>query len=141
MSVNAVGDDGLLPSEFTILVNHALEAEPGVDRKSVTTPLIARLRTEGLAQTERFMKGEVHFLHLQPEESRDEYWEFRNFDDDFGRVARFRAISSKFSRIQGSAGNPALESRSDDGLWMEPREPSMLNITRLLARIIHEHFA
>ncbi len=80
-------DQDLLPSEITILVNHAVEAQPGVDRNSITTPLIARMQTDDLPNLERFMKGEVHFLHLQPEESRDEYWEFRNRDDDLGRVA------------------------------------------------------
>ena len=83
----AHSNSDLLPSEVTVLVNHALEAKPGVDRKSVTTPLIARQRTDGLAEIERFMKGEAHFLHLQPEEARDAFWEFRLRDDDIGRVA------------------------------------------------------
>ena len=83
----AAAEQDLLPSEFTILANHALQADPGVDRKSVTTPLVARLNTENLSEMERFMKGEVHFLHLQPEESRDEFWAFRDRDDDLGRVA------------------------------------------------------
>lgn len=77
----------LLPSELTILASHALNAQPGIDRKSVTTPLIARMRTEDLSEMERFFKGEAHFLHLQPTDSRDMYWEFRSRDDDIGRVA------------------------------------------------------
>ncbi len=100
MSIGASAGDVLLPSEFTILVNHALEAQPGVDRKSVTTPLIARVRTEGLSEQERFMKGEVHVLHLQPEESRDEYWEFRNRDDDIGRVAWQRLMIIRINAFQ-----------------------------------------
>jgi hypothetical protein len=96
--VQANGD--LLPSEITILVNHALEAQPGVDRRSVTTPLIARMRTDDLPEIERFMKGEVHFLHLQPEESRDEYWEFRNRDDDLGRVAWQRLMVIRINAFQ-----------------------------------------
>lgn len=93
-------DEDLLPSEVTILVNHALEAQPGVDRKSVTTPLIARMQTVDLSEIERFMKGEVHFLHLQPEESRDEYWEFRNRDDDIGRVAWQRLMVIRINAFQ-----------------------------------------
>ena len=93
-------DEDLLPSEITILVNHALEAQPGVDRKSVTTPLIARMQTADLPDMERFMKGEVHFLHLQPEESRDEYWEFRNRDDDIGRVAWQRLMVIRINAFQ-----------------------------------------
>ena len=93
-------DENLLPSEITILVNHALEAQPGVDRKSVTTPLIARMQTADLPDMERFMKGEVHFLHLQPEESRDEYWEFRNRDDDIGRVAWQRLMVIRINAFQ-----------------------------------------
>ena len=93
-------DEDLLPSEITILVNHAVEAEPGVDRNSVTTPLIARMKTDDLPEMERFMKGEVHFLHLQPEESRDEYWEFRNRDDDLGRVAWQRLMVIRINAFQ-----------------------------------------
>ena len=78
----------LMPSEITILANHALQASPGVDRKSVTGPLVARLvGGDDLSDIERFLKGEVHFLHLQPEEARDEFWAFRDRDDDLGRVA------------------------------------------------------
>ena len=87
LSFPAYSDGDLLPSEVTVLVNHALEAEPGVNRKSVTTPLMSRLRTDDLSEIERFMKGEVHFLHLQPEAARDAFWEFRRRDDDVGRVA------------------------------------------------------
>jgi len=96
----AQAEEDILPSEFTILVNHALEAQPGVDRNSVTTPLIARMRTEDLPELERFMKGEVHFLHLQPEESRDEFWEFRNRDDDIGRVAWQRLMVIRINAFQ-----------------------------------------
>jgi hypothetical protein len=84
--------DDLLPSEVTILVNHALESQPGIDRKSVTTPLIARMRTEELSEIERFFKGEAHFLHLQPNDSRDRFWEFRSRNDDIGRVASQRLM-------------------------------------------------
>jgi hypothetical protein len=98
IAVQANGD--LLPSEITILVNHALEAQPGVDRRSVTTPLVARMQTDDLPEIERFMKGEVHFLHLQPEESRDEYWEFRNRDDDLGRVAWQRLMVIRINAFQ-----------------------------------------
>jgi len=97
-SVNAAED--LLPSEFTILVNHALEAEPGIDRKSVTTPLTKRIRMEGLSEMERYLKGEVHFLNLEPEESRDEFWEFRNRDDDIGRVASQRLMVIRINAFQ-----------------------------------------
>ena len=83
----AVSAHELLPSEATVLINHALEATPGIDRRSITTPIVGRVRTEGLSEIERFMKGEVYFLHLQPEESRDAYWEFRDRNDDLGRVA------------------------------------------------------
>jgi hypothetical protein len=83
----AQSDDKLWPSEMTVLVNHAVQSQPGVDRKSVTTPLIARMRTEELSEIERFFKGEAHFLHLQPGDSRDRFWEFRDRDDDLGRVA------------------------------------------------------
>jgi hypothetical protein len=93
-------DQDLLPSEITILVNHAVEAQPGVDRNSITTPLIARMQTDDLPNLERFMKGEVHFLHLQPEESRDEYWEFRNRDDDLGRVAWQRLMVIRINAFQ-----------------------------------------
>lgn len=96
----AQANEDLLPSEFTILVTHALEAQPGVDRKSVTTPLIARMQTDDLPEMERFMKGEAHFLHLQPEESRDEYWEFRNRDDDIGRVAWQRLMIIRINAFQ-----------------------------------------
>ena len=87
LTCNSFAASALSPGEFTILVNHALEAEPGVDRKSVTTPLLARLDTDDLAQIQRFLKGEVHFLHLQPADSRDEYWRFRDRHDALGRVA------------------------------------------------------
>jgi hypothetical protein len=97
-SVNAAED--LLPSEFTILVNHALVAEPGVDRGSVIAPLIERVRTEGLSDMERFMKGEVYFLSLDPEKSRDEYWEFRNHDGDLGRVAWQRLMVIRINAFQ-----------------------------------------
>jgi len=97
-SVNAAED--LLPSEFTILVNHALEAEPGIDRKSVTTPLTKRIRMDGLSEMERYLKGEVHFLNLEPEESRDEFWEFRNRDDDIGRVAWQRLMVIRINAFQ-----------------------------------------
>ena len=97
-SVNAA--ENLLPSEFTVLVNHALEATPGIDRKSVITPLIERVRTEGLSDMERYLKGEVHFLTLEPEKSRDEYWEFRNRDDDIGRVAWQRLMVIRINAFQ-----------------------------------------
>lgn len=98
-SGGAIADD-LLPSEFTVLVNHALEANPGIDRKSVTTPLKERVRTEDLSEIERFMKGEVHFLHLEPEDSRDEFWEFRDRDDDLGRVAWQRLMVIRINGFQ-----------------------------------------
>ena len=89
MSISALttADDKLLPSEITILANHAMQTQPGADRRSITTPLVVRMRTDDLSEIEGFMKGEVHFLHLQPEEARDEFWKFRNRDDDLGRVA------------------------------------------------------
>ena len=40
------------------------------------------MRTEDLSEIERFFKGEAHFLHLQPNDSRDRFWEFRDRDDD-----------------------------------------------------------
>ena len=93
-------DDGLLPSEMTILVNHAVQANPDADRRSITTPLVARVKTEGLSELERFMKGEVHFLHLQPEEARDEFWVFRNRTDDLGRVAWQRLMVVRINAFQ-----------------------------------------
>ncbi|MEM7500442.1 MAG: hypothetical protein AAF417_00305 [Pseudomonadota bacterium] len=92
--------ENLLPSEFTVLVNHALKANPGVDRKSVTTPLIERVRTEDLSEIERYMKGEVHFLHLEPEDARDEFWEFRDRNDDLGRVAWQRLMVIRINGFQ-----------------------------------------
>ena len=86
ISSAAQSEDKLWPSEMTVLTNHAVQSQPGVDRKSVTTPLIARMRTEDLSEIERFFKGEAHFLHLQPNDSRDRFWEFRDRDDDIGRV-------------------------------------------------------
>jgi hypothetical protein len=87
ISSAAQSEDKLWPSEMTVLTNHAVQSQPGVDRKSVTTPLIARMRSEDLSEIERFFKGEAHFLHLQPNDSRDRFWEFRDRDDDIGRVA------------------------------------------------------
>ena len=46
------------------------------------------------------MKGEVHFLTLAPVESRDEYWEFRNRDDDLGRVAWQRLMVIRINGFQ-----------------------------------------
>lgn len=100
LSCQAHAENDLLPSEFTVLVNHALQAEPGVDRKAVTTPLIERLRTQDLPEMERYLKGEVHFLHLQPEESRDEFWEFRDRNDDLGRVAWQRLMVIRINGFQ-----------------------------------------
>lgn len=87
LSTSAYADDSLLPSEVTILANHAMQTQPGAERKTITGPLVARMRTSELVEIERFMKGEVHFLHLQPEEARDEFWKFRNRDDELGRIA------------------------------------------------------
>ncbi len=100
LSSSAPAAQDLLPSEFTVLVNHALAAKPGVDRRSVTTPLMERLKTEELSENERFLKGEAHFLHLQPEESRDEFWAFRDRDDDFGRVAWQRLMIIRINAFQ-----------------------------------------
>ncbi len=100
LACNANAAEDLLPSEFTVLVNHALKANPGINRKSVTTPLKERVRTDGLSEIERFMKGEVHFLHLEPEESRDEFWEFRDRDDDLGRVAWQRLMVIRINGFQ-----------------------------------------
>ena len=82
LSTFAVADDSLLPTEINILTNHAMQTQPGADRNAITTPLVARMQTDDLSELEHFMKGEVHFLHLQPEEARDEFWEFRNREDD-----------------------------------------------------------
>jgi hypothetical protein len=87
ISTTALSDDDLLPSEMTVLVNHAVQSQPGVDRKVVTTALIARMQTEDLSEIERFFKGEAHFLHLQPGDARDRFREFRDRNDDIGRVA------------------------------------------------------
>lgn len=96
--VNAAED--LLPSEFTVLVNHALEAEPGVERRSVTAPLMERIQIQDLSEIERYLKGEVHFLALEPEASRDEYWAFRDRDDDLGRVAWQRLMIIRINAFQ-----------------------------------------
>jgi len=97
----ALAADGtLLPSEMTILANHAIRADPSIARKTITVPLLERMQTDGLSEIERFMKGEAHFLNLQPEESRDEFWDFRNRDDDFGRVANQRLMTIRINAFQ-----------------------------------------
>jgi hypothetical protein len=100
LSTFAVADDSLLPSEITILTNHAMQTQPGADRNAITTPLVARMQTDDLSELEHFMKGEVHFLHLQPEEARDEFWEFRNREDDLGRVAWQRLMVVRINAFQ-----------------------------------------
>ncbi len=78
---------GLSPSETTTLINHAMQYQPGAKRREITTPFVERIRTDDLSEMELFFKGEWHFLHFEPEASRDAYWEFRNRSDLFGRVA------------------------------------------------------
>ena len=93
-------DAELLPSEMTVLVNHAMLANPGTDRRAVTGPLIARMQTDNLDNIESFKKGEAHFLHLQPEESRDEFWPFREREDNLGRVANQRLMIIRINAFQ-----------------------------------------
>lgn len=103
-SISATGalaaEGNILPSEMTVLTNHAMLANPDADRRSITAPLIARMQTEELDELERFMKGEAHFLHLQPEESRDEFWQFRERDDNIGRVANQRLMIIRINAFQ-----------------------------------------
>ena len=58
------------------------------------------MQTDDLTEIERFMKGEVHFLNFEPEESRDEYWRFRDRDDDLGRVANQRLMIIRINAFQ-----------------------------------------
>lgn len=99
-SSNTIGANELLPSEFTVLVNHALQAQPGIERRSVTDRFIGRVKTENLSEIERFFRGEVFFLTLDPERSRDDYWEFRARDDDLGRVAWQRMMTIRINAFQ-----------------------------------------
>ncbi len=93
-------DGSLLPSEVTVLARHAILANPSAGRKTITVPLVARMQTDGLSEIERYMKGEAHFLNLEPEESRDEFWNFRNRDDDLGRVANQRLMVIRINAFQ-----------------------------------------
>ncbi len=90
----------LLPSEVTVLINHAMRANSDVERKTLTTPIVARMQTDELSEIERFMKGEVHFLHFQPQASRDEFLAFRDRDDDLGRVANQRLMTIRINAFQ-----------------------------------------
>ena len=96
----------LLPSETTVLINHAMNAQaaaestsltPAAERTSLTRPLISRMKTTDLAEIEFFLKGEAHFLNLEPEESRDVFWEFRKRTDDIGRVAAQRLMINRIN--------------------------------------------
>lgn len=82
----------LAPSEVTTLIRQAMLHQPDAERTSLTQPIVARMRTTNLSDIEQFHKGEVHFLNFEPEPSRDEFWKFRNRDDNFGRVALQRLM-------------------------------------------------
>ena len=65
--------------------------------------MIARLSVGDLSEEEYFLKGEAHFLNLEPEPARDVFWEFRDRDDNLGRVAAQRIMIIRinaFSMVQ-----------------------------------------
>lgn len=90
----------LAPSEATTLMLREMQHQPGAERPKLTRPIIARMRTEGLDEHERFLKGEAHFINFQPEESRDAFWPFRDHDSDLGRVAWQRIMIIRINAYQ-----------------------------------------
>jgi hypothetical protein len=109
----------LLPSETTVLINQAMNTQPDSGRTSLTRPLISRMKTTDLAEIEFFLKGEAHFLNLEPEESRDVFWEFRKRTDDIGRVAAQRLMIIRinaFAMVDEVVGKdiPAYRQRFED---------------------------
>jgi len=77
----------LLPSEATTLMVRAMQQDPKAERTSLTHPIMARTRTDDLEEIEQFLSGEAHFINFDPALARDAFWEFRDRDDDLGRVA------------------------------------------------------
>ena len=90
----------LWPGEVVTLMNHAMQLQPEVDRTTLTAPLIARMRTEGLSPTEKFLRGEAHFLNFEPEPARDIFWDFRERDDALGRVALQRLMIIRINAFE-----------------------------------------
>ncbi len=93
-------DETLLPSEVTILINRAMQDQPDAARTVLTKPIVARLNSDNLSDIETFMLGEVYFLNLEPEPSRDGFWEARKRDDDVGRVASQRLMIIRVNAFQ-----------------------------------------
>lgn len=85
-------DAALQPSEVTVLINNAMRYQPALARKVLTEPLLARMAVPDDTETEQFLRGEVHFLNLDPELARDAFWAFRMRDDILGRVATQRLL-------------------------------------------------
>lgn len=85
-------DTDLSPSEVTVLINNAMRYQPDAARTSLTAPFVARMATSDASAMESFLRGEVHFLNLDPEPARDAFWEFRKQDDIVGRVANQRLL-------------------------------------------------
>lgn len=85
-------DGDLSPSEVTVLINNAMRYQPDAARTSLTRPIVARMATSDASALESFLRGEVHFLNLDPEPARDAFWEFRKQDDIVGRVANQRLL-------------------------------------------------
>ena len=75
-------------------------AAPAPEPEAVLEDTGPPVAMEALPEIERYLKGEVHFLHLEPEPSRDEYWEFRDRDDDLGRVAWQRLMIIRINAFQ-----------------------------------------
>ncbi|HKJ17115.1 MAG TPA: hypothetical protein VJ984_07195 [Xanthomonadales bacterium] len=90
----------LWPSEVVTLMNQAMKFEPTAERRSISEPLIARMRTEGLSEIEQFFKAEAHFINLEPEPARDGYWKFRDRSDALGRVASQRLMIIRINAFE-----------------------------------------
>jgi hypothetical protein len=91
-NVTMAADENLLPSEVTTLINQAMLFQPEAERTTLTAPLISRMINNDLSEIEYFLKGEAHFLNLEPEPARDVFWEFRNEPGNIGRVATQRLM-------------------------------------------------
>ena len=63
----------LKPSEAVTLMVHAMQYQPDANRTALTGPIIERMATDDLSETELFFKGEAHFLNFEPEPARDAY--------------------------------------------------------------------
>lgn len=83
----------LRPSEAVTLMVQAMQTQPDAQRTSLTRPIIERMTSEDLSDTELFFKGEAHFLNFEPEPARDAYWELRDRSDNIGRVSAQRLMT------------------------------------------------